>query len=106
MYYTPLHKYFIRDSTKIEDQIKFRKAGWLLTVKDYIRQKRIYEGDAEILIEFRKTYTDKKGNTHYTNYWIKKKDRWPLQHKLRQDRLRNWKSLLVNKYKSIEVCYV
>ena len=39
MYYNPLHKYFIRDCIKIEDQIKSRKAAWLLAVKDYIRQK-------------------------------------------------------------------
>ena len=60
MYYNPLHKYFIRDCIKIEDQIKCWKAAWLLAVKDYIKQKEFYETNAEILVEFRKTYTDKK----------------------------------------------
>ena len=39
MYYILLHKYFIRDCIKIDDQIKSRKAAWPLAVKDYIRQK-------------------------------------------------------------------
>ena len=52
MYYNPLHKYFIRDCIKTKDQIKSRKAAWLLEVKDYIRQKEFYKTDAEILIEF------------------------------------------------------
>ena len=52
MYYNPLHKYFIKDCIKIKDQIKSRKAAWLLAVKDYIRQKEFYNIDAEILVEF------------------------------------------------------
>ena len=73
MYYNPLHKYFIRDCIKLEDQIKSRKAAWLLAVKDYIRQKKFYNTDAEILVEFRKTYTDNKGKISFTNYQVKKK---------------------------------
>ena len=106
MYLKLLNKYFIQTCIKLEDQIKHRKAAWLASVKDYIIQKEFYEQDAEILIEFRKTYTDKKGHDLYTNYWFKKKDRFPLQHRLRQEGLRNWKLFLVNEYQSIEVCYV
>ena len=105
VYYAPLHKYHIKDCIKIEDQIKSRKAAWLLAIKDYIRQNEFYNTDAEILVEFRKYFTDKKGNTNFTNYWIKKKDRWPLQHRKRQERLSNWKLFLVNKYQSIKACY-
>ena len=60
VYYAPLHKYLIRDCIKIEDQIKSRKAAWLVAIKDYIRQKKFYKTDAEILVEFRKYFTDKK----------------------------------------------
>ena len=106
VYYAPLHKYLIRDCIKIEDQIRSRKAAWLIAVKDYVRQKDFYNRDAEIYIEFRKYFTDKKGNTTFTNQWLKKKDRWPLQHKLRQKRLSNWKLFLVNEYQNIEACYI
>ena len=68
MYYNPLRKYFIRDCIKLEVQIKSRKAAWLLAVKDYIKQKEFYETDAEILVEFRKTYIDRKGNVNFANY--------------------------------------
>ena len=84
-YYAPLHKYLIKDCIKINDQIKSMKTAWLLAIKDYIRQKEFYNTDAEILVEFRKYFTDKKGNVNFTNYWIKKKDRWPLQQKDRKD---------------------
>ena len=67
VYYAPLHKYLIRDCIKIEDQIKARKAAWLLASKDYVRQKDFYNRDAEICIEFRKYFTDKKGNIDFTN---------------------------------------
>ena len=106
IYYNPLQKYFIRDCIKLEDQIKSRKAGWLLAVKHYIRQNEFYNTDAEILVEFRKTYTDKKGKISFTSYWVKRKDRWPVQHRLRQESLRNWKIFLVNEYQSVEVHYV
>ena len=74
-------------------------------LKITLDNKEFYETDAEILIEFRKTYTDKKRNINFMNYWVIKKDRWPLQHKLKQERLRNWKLILVHEYQSIEVCY-
>ena len=48
IYLDPLYKYFIRTCIKIEDQIKHRKAAQLLGIKDYIRQKKFYETDAEI----------------------------------------------------------
>lgn len=57
-------------------------------------------------MEFRKAYTDKKGHVFHTNYWVKKKDRFPLQDRLRQERLGNWKLFLVNEYQSIEICHV
>ena len=106
IYYAPLHKYLIRDCIKIEDQIKSRKVAWLLAIKDYIRQKEFYNRDAETFVEFRKYFTDKKGNTNFINYRIKKKDRWPLQHRNRQERLSNWRLFLVNEYQNIEACYV
>ena len=52
IYYAHLHKYLIRDCIKIEDQIKSRKAAWLLAIKDYVRQKDFYNRNAEIYIEF------------------------------------------------------
>ena len=106
VYYSLLDKYLIRNYIKIEDQIKSRKAAWLLAIKDYIRQKEFYNIDAEILVEFRKYFTDKKDNINFTNYWIEKKDRWPLQHRNRQERLSNWRLFLVNEYQNIEACYV
>ena len=36
MYLNLLNKYFIHTCIKIEDQIKHRKAAWLVGVKDYI----------------------------------------------------------------------
>ena len=65
MYYNPLHKYFIQDCIKIEDQIKSRKTAWLLAIKDYIRQKVFYKTDAEILVKFRKAYIDKKRTINF-----------------------------------------
>ena len=89
MYLKPLHKNFIQTCIKLEDQIKHRKAAWLVSIRDYIIQEEFCNQDAKILIEFRKAYTDKKGHVFHTNYLVKKKDRFPLQHRCRQKRLKN-----------------
>ena len=62
LYLHPLEKYFIKTCIKLEEQIKHRKAAWLIGVRDFILTKEFYERDAETFIEFRKTYTDRKGN--------------------------------------------
>ena len=36
---------------------------------------------------------------------IKYKERCPLEHRLRQQRIRNWKKYLIDKYQSIEICF-
>ena len=55
----PLNKYFNKSYIKLEDQIKHKKAAWLIGASDFIIIKEFYEQDSETLIEFRKAYTDK-----------------------------------------------
>ena len=80
----PLNKYFNKTCIKLEDQIRHRKAARLIGARDFIISKEFYEQDSETLIEFRKAYTNKKGHIFYSTSWIKRKDRFPLQHILRQ----------------------
>ena len=89
LYLHPLEKYFIKTCTKLEEQIKHRKAAWLIGVRDFILTKEFYGQDAEIFIEFRKTYTDKRGNLFHSTTWLKRKYRFPVQHRVRQERIRN-----------------
>ena len=73
MYLKPLNRYFIRTCIKLEDQINYRKAAWLIGVRDFILIKEFYERDSETLIEFKKVYTDKKVHVIYSSYWVKGK---------------------------------
>ena len=104
--FTSVRKYFIKTCIKLEEQIKHRKASWLIGVPDYILSKEFYERDAETLIEFRKTYTDRKENLFHLTSWLKRKDRFPSQHRTTLERIREWKAFLINEYQSIEVCYI
>ena len=56
-------------------------------------------------MEFRKAVTDKKGHIFYSSKWIKQRDLFPLEHRLREERIRNGKKFLVNEHQSIEICY-
>ena len=106
LYLHPLEKYFIKTCIKLEEQIKHRKAAWLIGVRDFILTKEFYEWDAENFIEFQKIYTDRKGNLFHSTTWLRRKDRFPVQHRVRQERTREWKTFLINEYQSIEVCYI
>ena len=106
LYLKPLKKYFNKTCIKLEDQVKHRKAARLIEVRDFIITREFYERDSETLIELRKTYTDKKEHVFCSISWLKRKDRFLLQHRLRQEKLRDWRSFLVNEYQSINVCYV
>ena len=55
LYLHPLEKYFIKTCIKLEEQIKHRKAAWLIGVRDFILTKEFYERDAENFIEFNRS---------------------------------------------------
>ena len=67
--------------------MKHIRAIWLLSVRDYLITKLIYEENAERSIEFKKACTDKKRQIFYHSKWTKRKDSYPLEHKLKQNRI-------------------
>ena len=89
MYLHPLEKYFIKTCIKLEEQIKHRKATWLIVVHDFILTKEFYERDAETFIEFQKTYTDRKGNFFHSTTWLKQKTGFPYNIELGKKELEN-----------------
>ena len=103
LYLKPLRKYLNRTDINLECQIKHIRAIWLLSVRDYLITKTFYETNAKKLIEFRKACTDKKGHMFYHSKWIKRKERYPLEHKLRQKRIKNWKKYLIDKHQTIKI---
>ena len=50
VYLKPIRKYIYRLHIKLEDQIKHRRAIWLMAVRDYLITKAFYKKDAKILI--------------------------------------------------------
>ena len=51
LHLNPLEKYFNKTCIKLEDQIKPRKAAWLVGVCDFIITREFYERDSKTLIK-------------------------------------------------------
>ena len=59
-YLKPIRKYLNRTDIALEVQVKHLRAVWLVSVRDYLITKALYDGDTERLIKSRKDCTDKE----------------------------------------------
>ena len=64
----------------LEDQIRSRRALWLINVQDYLITKSYYSYNAESFVEIRKATTDRLGHITYTSPWVKHKEWYPLEY--------------------------
>lgn len=103
LFLRPLRKY-IGETIRIEDQIKGRKAIWLLEVERYLRVKLELELRSESLVEQRKVEIV-NNNIIIHIVHVKWKDDDPETYQSNLRTLLSWKHRLINKFRSIEACY-
>lgn len=72
-YLISLRRYLLKLNIKLEDQLKARRATWLIGVREYLRVKEIYFITAEEIVEYKIKTTDKLENTAWVSQNIRKK---------------------------------
>lgn len=76
-YLIPLRKYLIRLKIKLQDQIKGRRATWLIGVREYLRLKRIYCLEDEEVIIHKKI---KSENGNLVTKFYRRKNLYLIEH--------------------------
>lgn len=104
-YLNMVRKYLTRHNVKLEDQIRYRFAVWLLNTEDYLEIKFRYPKEAQETIPIVKYTTDRKGNISKHIRCIKRKIYLPDEHRIRFDTLETMKNNLVCEYNDISVCF-
>lgn len=84
-YLIPLRKYLITLNIRLEDQIKGRRAAWLLGVREYLRLKRIYFLEGEEVISHESI---KKPNGEWVTRFYRRKKLYPQEHHRKLDYLK------------------
>lgn len=99
-YLIPLIKYVIRLNIWVEDQIKGRRAGWLLGVRKILRKKkRIYFLEGEEVISHEKI---QKLNGEWVIKFYRRKKLYPEELQRKLDYLKKWEKRLLISLETIE----
>lgn len=100
-----VRKYLTSNNIKIEDQIRYRFAVWLLNTKDYLEVKITYLNESKETIPVIKHTTGRRGNISKHIRWIKRKFYFHEEHKNRMETLDIMRNNLVSEYNDISVSF-
>lgn len=95
-YLKMVRKYLTRNNIKIEDQIRYRFAIWLLNTEEYLEINYRYLKEAEETIPITKNTTDRRGNITRHIRWVKRKLYIPEERRIRFETLATMKDNLVS----------